>query len=923
MVNKSRKIIALLVVLSIFLVILSRLFIFNNKTYNKVDLIKPKNLVNNSNFSYRDYISSNKLLNATTDVTVLNYSQVLKSNTTYNFNIKASESAGYYLLINYKCLDNSINDYIFSLRINGKTPFDEADFLTLKKSFVRNSFEKKFDRLGNELRGQYNTNQEQIYSIVKDTLGYEQQPYLFFLNNGENTISITPIDNELPITGIYFVNTNYQYSNSQTHVKKQTENAKSIIIEAEDAYSKTNPSILELSDKTSYQTSPISLEKDRFNTVGGVTWASPNDSLTYKFEVGKSGFYKIQTRYRQDFSSGLSSSRRLYINDKIYNDKTERISFKSTQGFELYTFGDGVNDFEFYFDQGKNSITLECMLGEMATALDVLNVVNQNLAYIYRKIIRITSPNPDPYRNYLLDEKLPELNDELSQQIKSLESVSEWLSYQNGKKGNENAILDTIAFQLKRFYDDNDKIPEGLAVLNSNISALASYIQQRLKQPLELDYINIYPANSTIKHQNNNFFGQLQFDIKSFILTFTKQYNNIGDISNKDNIDVWITSSRDDAQTLKRLIDDDFAPNKKIHVNLKLVQQSSLMPSVISNVGPDVTVFNPIGDAVNYAVRGAVKDLSKLNEFKQLENEFYESSLTPLRYNGGVYGMPEQQSFPIMLYRSDIFEELQLSIPKNWKQVYDVMFTLQKNNMDFGLPSNMSTFAMLLYQNGGDFYSEDNKKTVITSDSGYKAFEEWTNFFTDFSIPITYNFLNRFRSGEMPVGIVDYTMLNSIVVFAPELKNKWGIAKVPATEIGGKANSSVVSTGTCSLIYNNTKNEDSSWEFVKWWCSENTQSRFARDIETILGPQARYPLANKKAFENSLWTKSQKQSIKEQWAEVKGIKEIPGSYFLSRNLDNAFRRVVFYKAEPNETLSKYAKTIDLEIAEKRVELNLN
>ncbi len=57
---------------------------------------------------------------------------------------------------------------------------------------------------------------------------------------------------------------------------------------------------------------------------------------------------------------------------------------------------------------------------------------------------------------------------------------------------------------------------------------------------------------------------------------------------------------------------------------------------------------------VNYAMRGAAYDLTQFPDFEEVAKRFRESALTPYRYDGGVYALPEQQSFPMLFYRKDI-----------------------------------------------------------------------------------------------------------------------------------------------------------------------------------------------------------------------------------------------------------------------------
>ena len=47
------------------------------------------------------------------------------------------------------------------------------------------------------------------------------------------------------------------------------------------------------------------------------------------------------------------------------------------------------------------------------------------------------------------------------------------------------------------------------------------------------------------------------------------------------------------------------------------------------------------------------------------------------------------------------------------------------------------------------------------------------------------------------------------------------------------------------------------------------------------------------------------------------LPEIPGSYYVSRSIDNAFRAVLYDKKNPRETFEKENRNINEEIARKR------
>ena len=123
------------------------------------------------------------------------------------------------------------------------------------------------------------------------------------------------------------------------------------------------------------------------------------------------------------------------------------------------------------------------------------------------------------------------------------------------------------------------------------------------------------------------------------------------------------------------------------------------------------------------------------------------------------------------------------------------------------------------------------------------------------------------------------------------------------------------------------KTEDESlrkatWAFMKWWVSADSQVRFGREMESVLGASARYQTANREALRQLAWSSDQLSILEEQMANTHGFPEIAGGYSTTRHMTNAIRRVITTKEDPRETLLTYARTINEEIKIKRQEFNL-
>jgi len=344
------------------------------------------------------------------------------------------------------------------------------------------------------------------------------------------------------------------------------------------------------------------------------------------------------------------------------------------------------------------------------------------------------------------------------------------------------------------------------------------------------------------------------------------------------------------------------------------------MAATVAGIGPDVTLFNGAPNVISYAIRKATIDLSSLEGFNDVTKDFHESAIVPYRFNGGVYALPETQSFPMLFYRKDILNELELKVPTTWDEVYDCITTLQKNNMTFGCP----TYDVFLYQNGGSYYNENGSVSRLDSEESVKAFKTWTKFYTNFNLPLSYNFINRFRSGEMPVAIADYSSYNSLVVFAPEIGGSWGMTTVPGTvKADGSVDHSVSASGTAAMIFSKSEDTASAWKFLKWWVGGQTQSSYALKLETKLGASARVMVASRSAFETLNWTTEQAAAIKAQWQWADGTPEVPGGYLMGRHINNIFRKIVYNGEDLRETVSEYKTIVDKELTLKREEYGLN
>lgn len=958
-----------------------------------------------------------------------------------SFKVNVEEAGFYNLYLNYFTVIGYSSSVERTLMINGEVPFDGADSFVFSRIWQdsASSYDEdgnlKRDTNGNDLKPQ----QVEVYTFrdgyFKDDMGYVTEPTMFYLEEGENEITLISIKEPILIDQLHIMSVKKSKTYDEYLAELESKygtpsltNQTTGVIQAEKASYKSSPTLYPTTDRSSSNTTPFSLKETRKNAIGGDQWKVLGDWISWNFTVPESGYYNISMRARQNLIRGMYSSRIAYVteqgaaNETLFEELND-IQFSFSSDWQNVTLGDGERDFLFYFEKGKTyTLTLEVTLGEYASLIERIQAVIDELSKTYRTIVAYTTTSPDKNRDYILtgeNGKFPNLIDDLTKYHDELAKISQSIAEISGTESDKTGVIDTMIRQLNDFIEKPRLITQKLTSFSNNISSLGTLLTELRELPLALDYIEVHTPDIELPKANEGFFRKTWNGICSFFLSFFIDYSTIGSSESEekvevsDSIEVWMTLGRDQANVVRSLIDTTFTKETGIKVNLKLTGADVLLKATLAGIGPDVALNVDSSLPVNYALRNAVYDLTNFDDFwdtvyampdgaitwdNSYDNVYHASSLRQFQFysitnediekaaNGdtdalakvnayyqvqeycdakgiekedlfdsatysteflkenikGIYALPEKQIFMVMFVRDDIFEENGWTdmIPETWDEVLKLVAELQTQQLQFYLPVNESgamalnpVFVSLLYQNGGSLYTNDNKETGLLSDAAMRSFEYWTEFYTLYSFPKAASFINRFRSGEMPIGIAYYETYNSLSVFAPELKGKWSFSLIPGTynEETGEIDHTSTASGTGAVIMQQpngvsekekTAKYNASWKFLKWWTGAETQAQFGREMEGILGSAARHATANVKAFQSLAWPQQDLEKLMLQWSMVHEMPQVAGSYIVGREVENAYREVINNYYNARETLFEYCGNINDEINRKRKEFDL-
>ena len=837
--------------------------------------------------------------------------------------VTVPETALYSLSICYYPLPGKGKDIQIGFQLDGAFPFTQSDHMTFSRIW-KDAAEITTDNRGNEIRPEQTEAPRWNTQRFRNDDSLYETDFVFFLTAGEHTLTL--LSEQEPFALASLTLSPPEQAKPYQAPETVTNNSYLQRYEAEDTLEKSHSVLYPMNDRGSAATVPCDPSLVRLNTIGRSNWKYQGQWISWAFDVPEDGYYCFAFRAKQNFLRGMPSTRTLLIDGELPCAEAAHMEFPYKVNWYIQSFGDGNTPYALYLEKGQHTLTLCVNLGEITTTLRHVESVIASLNTMYRKIIMITSTTPDIYRDYKLNKEISDLiptfkenADRLREEIARIEKII-------GGSGSEASMLEEVAAQLDSFIKDPYTIPERLSRYKENINSLGSWLLQIKEQALELDSFFIYSPDQPLPNASASFGEQLSFDIRAFFDSFFNDYNSIGSTYSGDStLTVWaISAGRDQLQIVKSLMDDRFTPAYNIGVNLSLVTDSAtLTQAILGGRGPDLAMMVPQDVPVNLAFRGALTDLSTMEGFSDLTDRWYPSALKPYEYENGVYALPETQSFLMMFVRTDIFAELGISIPTTWDEFYRVVPYIQKKNLTVGVPSTQILFESLLFQNGGDLYLPDRTASGLNEKQAQVAFEMWTGFYTEYGFPVDFDLYNRFRTGEIPLGIAAVSFYNQLSEAAPEISGLWTMVPLPGTvDENGELHRQSSSTGMGCCIMAGSAKQKEAFQFLDWWTGTETQGTYGVELENVMGPLARYETANVQAFDELPWSSAEAGVIKEQWDAVEAVWQLPGNYYVSRNITFAFRSVVNNLNIPREVLKKYAREIDAEILRKRREFGL-
>ncbi|PYI56346.1 extracellular solute-binding protein [Paenibacillus flagellatus] len=808
-----------------------------------------------------------------------------------------------------------------SVAVDGKYPFREARSVVFRRLF-KDDLPVKRDAKGDDIRPRSVAIDRWIDEPFRDSANAYNEPMKWYLTKGQHTIRLSGSE-PIAIASLSIAppSTPPDYAGYAAKLPaaaaSKGEDA-SIRIEAEAMSAKNDVAIQMVVDKDplSY---PEAGAHETFNSVGGIRWQTGGQTISWTFSVPESGRYQIALRALQNTVSNMASFRTIAIDGRVPFRELLAYRFPYSTKWKGVTLSDDAGKpYEFYLEKGEHVLSMTATVSPFQPIIIQSEEATRLLRELSAELKAMTGAVVDKNRTWKIEEDFPELPKRLEDVRDRLKTMADDLLAANGRRDNALQTMMTAVEDIESYLRYPNEIPYYMDDISSLQEKIGGIRETLSKSPLQLERIVVAPVGAELPKMEAGFFRKAKATVLNFFRSFVKK-DDLSDLE-EGSLNVWVNRGRDYVNLLQELSNELFTPqtNIKVKVNL-LPDENLLIYANAAGISPDIALGQPQDKSIDFAMRGALQDLSEFPDFREVADRFAPGALLPFFYDKGYYALPETQSFKVLFYRKDILERLGLGIPDTWEDVYEMLPTLQQNGYNFYVPT--TDFITFLYQNGAEFFAKDGMSTALSSPESFQGFKQWTDLFNIYDLEKNVpNFYQHFRKGNMPVGVADYNTYVTLSVAAPELTGWWGIAPLPGVKQPDGTVARWSSGGqTTGFIYKDSKRKEEAWTFLKWLLSADVQERYGMDLESFNGISFRWNTANVEAFTRLPWPKEDLKVILEQWRWYKEMPNPPGAYFVGRELNNAWNRTVVDGENFRGSLEEAVVNIDREMVRKAQE----
>ncbi len=822
------------------------------------------------------------------------------------YTLTAAGEGWYELYLSYRSASSGLSDYSVSVTINGAQDYAEMSAISLPLYWRDETKDFPVDSYGDETAPRQIRVDQTLTTPLYSNMRTTAAPLRFFLREGENEVIITNLSGDGLILGTLCGKVpkalpDYALYRAQHEAAPQ---GGSISINSLD-YESKNSSQLIFGSENNAALTPHDVTYKKLNTL---IWTEPGMEAMYRFTVKEAGNYMLALHYQNDRQELDAFMSVLLDGEAPFAQCLSQPLGDTGSRWENHVFSDeNGQPYFFYLPQGEHTLALRLEMEPVMQAWRYARLLAEHVTRFSLDITKIAGTDTDLYRTWKMTKYIPEIPDYLAA-YETLIAQMKVLLKDDSYKGDRAAILAELD-KAMQFVAQVSEYPDEIALYiksltgrdNSMLVSLSTFTTALAENSLALDMIylsgdgNLPPAQAGLLGDVGNWVSTLA---SSFTADKYKTKRSTGD----GELTVWVNRALTHVDVLQKMVDTDFTARTGIRVKLSAMPEANkLTLSAAANETPDIALGLGSYMPFDLSSRGALLDLTQFPDFWQVAGRFAPGAMVPYVFNEGVYAIPETMDFNALIYRTDILDSLGLAVPDTWQDVTDMLPQLQRYGMNFyhniaygvGYKWFYQT-TPLIYQHGGQLYTEDGTLTAIDQPNSVKGIQALGNLFITYSLDKQVaSFFNYFRYSVLPIGIVDAADYILIKNGAPELQGRWALAMYPGVEDeSGQVQRWYVSNGQGGVIFKASPMKEEAWEFMKWWTGTDTQSNYCYNLRSTYGKAFLWLSANLAALADAPIARADKDVILDMAAWLRDVPRSPGQYMVERSISDIWNSMI-------------------------------
>lgn len=821
------------------------------------------------------------------------------------FDVYLEQAGEYYIKVDYLSFNTTVLDNAVTVSVNDQLPQQNAINMRLLTAWQDASREVIFDSFNNQVLSRQEPLLIWQRTPLYENMRLSNQPVVFSLPQGLSTIKIEKNQGNFLLGDLYLLPIEQQRLATYQEVIAQS-NATSTSghlfdINAVEPLFKSDIS-LRFDRAATLEVTPYSSSQRYLNVVGSA-FSQPGQSITYVIDAPEAGYYHIALRYRNAHTPNISSFRTIRINGEVPFQEAQGMEFPFTRQWTNQSIGNET-PFKFHLNEGLNTITLSVDGDRVHASYMRIAEILEEITALTLDVNQITGGVFDRNREWDISLFLPQapaLLDQWLDDFDQLIMTAESLSSDPNQPNAHVRRLERNRSRLQEMRDDINRLPVhilDLAEGHDSIARTLSIIAEDFKEsPLAIDMLFVHSPDVAVPEH--------QISLMTRILAFFQRHFRIPteDVPQGDELTVWVNRSRFHVDLMQQMVDTQFTPQTGIRVRFSVMpDEQKLIMANAAGTQPHVALGVSGWLPFELGLRGAAVDLRQFDGFYETFHQFAPGSILHMIYDDRVYGLPETKDFNVTIYRTDIFDLLNLDVPDTYEDIIGILPTLQARGMNYFLPLSqdsalkpIAATAPFVLQHGGTLYHPNGISTAITNEASILGLMTMVDLYTIYSLPLQVpNFYDAFRSGRVPIGTTNFDNYIRLLFAAPELANRWDVALAPGVmnDVGDVVRYNP-GTAQSVMMFENSDRHDDGWAFLQWWLSTEVQTEFAFNLQMIYGREFMWNSANIEAFRTLPIDPHHIEIIIEQWSWLYEVPRTPGGYIVEREISNIWNRVVF------------------------------